>query len=198
MEKTPSIISQMKPSENKVIIYLAGKIPKGGEAPDPTQHWTQDHMDRIRASLSDSEVVLLNPAFKDGDLSDQESVFGRDIYYVSSSSVIFVDARGARGLGVGAEMMWAKVNGIPVISWAPENSHYNKKSTIVFDKEIPGFIHPFIHALSDKIVENIDEGCEWIKNLITEPETIVIKDSKDIRSTMNRYKESLVQEELSR
>ena len=91
--------------KRKITVYLAGKIPKGSEVSNDALHWTQRHMDHLRSSLDEFEVVLLNPAFKDCDLTDQDTVFGRDMHYVFSSDVIFVDARGSRGgskAGIGA------------------------------------------------------------------------------------------------
>ena len=51
--------------KRKIIIYLAGKIPNGDEPPSDALHWTRQHMDRLRSNLSEFDVVLLNPAFKD-------------------------------------------------------------------------------------------------------------------------------------
>lgn len=174
--------------KHKIIIYLAGKIPNGDEIPSNALHWTKQHMDHLRSNLSEFDVVLLNPAFKDCDLTDQDTVFGRDMHYVFSSDVIFVDARGPRGLGVGAEMMWAKVNGIPVISWAPKDTHYNTSSTVVLETHVSDFIHPFVNGLSDKVAESIEEGAEWIKQFVKNPNSIKIKNSDSIHSIMEYYK----------
>jgi hypothetical protein len=58
--------------------------------------------------------------------SDVLSNFGCDLYLVGCSDVILVDARTKKGIGIGAEMMFASVKRIPVITWAPRNSHYRK------------------------------------------------------------------------
>lgn len=174
--------------QRKIIIYLAGKIPNGNETPNDALHWTKHHMDHLRSNLSEFDVVLLNPAFKDCDLTDQDTVFGRDMHYVFSSDIIFVDARGPRGLGVGAEMMWAKANGIPVISWAPKNTYYNMSSTMVFGTYVPDFIHPFVNGLSDKVAEDIQEGAEWIKQFVKDPHSVAIKNSDSIHSIMEYFK----------
>lgn len=184
--------------KRKIIIYLAGKIPNGDEPPSDALHWTRQHMDRLRSNLSEFDVVLLNPAFKDCDLTDQDTVFGRDMHYVFSSDIIFVDARGSRGLGVGAEMMWAKINGIPVVSWAPKDTHYNTNSTIVLGIYVSDFIHPFVNGLSDKVAENIEEGADWIRQFIKDPNSVKIKNSDSIHSIMGYYKANqLKQNELA-
>lgn len=91
--------------EEAVFIYLAGNIKKGHEKADE-DYWTDIEMSAIRETLSPIPVVFLNPADRSDDLSDQQSVFGRDLTQVMSSDVIFVDARQRRGLGVGAD--WIK------------------------------------------------------------------------------------------
>src|SRR5882672_8272072 len=107
--------------KTKIAIYLAGSIKKGHERSEET-YWTEEDMSLLKMSLAKYEVSFLNPAFRTDDLSDMKSVFGRDMLQVFSSNVVFVDARDRRGLGVGAEMMFAKLNRIPVITWAPTNS----------------------------------------------------------------------------
>lgn len=105
--------------KSKIAIYLAGSIKKGHEKSDES-YWTEEDKIFLKKHLNHYEVSFLNPAFRTDDLSHQRSVFGRDMLQVFSSNIVFVDARDRRGLGVGAEMMWAKVNAIPVVTWAPK------------------------------------------------------------------------------
>lgn len=174
--------------KSKIAIYLAGSIKKGHEKTDET-YWTDADMRFIRQSLNEYEISFLNPAFRTDDLSNNRSVFGRDMVQVFSSNVVFVDARNRRGLGVGAEMMWAKLNKIPVVTWAPMNSHYHKSKTTILDVPVENFIHPFVESLSDKIVENLAEGTEWIHTVLTNS-SIEIKGLESINSAMNHYKET--------
>jgi hypothetical protein len=99
----------------EIAIYLAGSIKKGHENSDAF-YWTEKDMNLIKQNLREHQVCFLNPAFRTDDLTDQFSVFGRDMTQVFSSNFVFVDARDRRGLGVGAEMMWAKLHKIPVIT----------------------------------------------------------------------------------
>ena len=91
----------------KVTLYLAGSIRKGHESVDEL-FWEEEHMNLLRESFGENEVCFLNPAERTDDLSDQRSVFGRDMLSVFCSDAVMVDGRGRRGLGVGAEMMWAR------------------------------------------------------------------------------------------
>lgn len=178
-----------------IAIYLAGSIKKGHEKNSLETYWTDDDMALIRKNLEKFEISFLNPAFRTDDLSDQFSVFGRDMLQVFSSNVVFVDARDRRGLGVGAEMMWAKVNQIPVVTWAPENSHYHKSQTTVLDVPVSNFVHPFVESLSDKIVENLVEGSKWIEDALSNrcPE---IKSLQHIKAAMQHYMDTQLHQDI--
>ena len=170
----------------KVAIYLAGSIKKGHENTNES-FWTDEDMKYLRDCLHEYQVSFLNPAFRTDSFSDQHSVFGRDMVQVFCSDVVFVDARDRRGLGVGAEMMWAKVNKIPVITLAPLDSHYHKKTTTLLGIPVENWIHPFVESLSDCIVSDLAQGTAWIKNMLagTCP---TVKDIEHIASAMRYYK----------
>lgn len=130
------------------------------------------------------------------DLSDQQSVFGRDMIQVFCSNFVFVDARDRRGLGFGAEMMWAKLNKIPVVTWAPKNSHYHKDQTTILGVSVQNFVHPFVESLSDKIVENLEEGAKWIQEIISNPSN-TIKGIEHIGAAMQHYKTNQLRHDKS-
>src|SRR5262245_8128181 len=104
----------------KISIYLAGSIKKGHENHQET-FWYDDDTLLLKQYHADYAISFLNPAFRSDDLSDHCSVFGRDMTQVFCSDIVFVDVRDRRGLGVGAEMMWAKFHKIPVIALSPKN-----------------------------------------------------------------------------
>jgi hypothetical protein len=54
-------------------------------------------------------------------------------------------------------------------------------------KPVQNFIHPFVEGLSDKIVENLGEGAEWIRAVLSNP-NIAIKGIEDIGEAMQYYK----------
>lgn len=173
--------------KSKIAIYLAGSIQKGHENVNES-YWSSSEMSLLKDKLNTYEIIFLNPGFRTDDLSDQFSVFGRDMLQVFSSDIVFVDARNRRGLGVGAEMMWAKINNIPVVTWTPKNSHYHKEQTTVLGREVSNFIHPFVESLSDKIVENLTEGALWIAQVMSNP-NIEIKGISHIGAAMQHYRD---------
>jgi hypothetical protein len=133
--------------DTTISIYLAGSIKKGHERTDES-FWTDSDMVFLRKALSEYEISFLNPAFRSDDLSDQRSVFGRDMTQVFCSDVVFVDARDRRGLGVGAEMMWAKFHKIPIVTLAPVDSHYNKSKTTLLDVAVSRIKHASYYRAS--------------------------------------------------
>jgi len=172
----------------KISIYLAGSIKKGHEKANES-FWTDEDMLFLKKNLPEYEVSFLNPAFRSDNLSDQRSVFGRDMTQVFCSDVVFVDARDRRGLGVGAEMMWAKFHKIPIVTLAPKDSHYNKSKTTLLGVEVEDWVHPFVESLSDAIVGDLAEGATWIRKFASASPPQA-KDVEYIQSAMQYYRDS--------
>ena len=147
---------------NCFYIYLAGNIKKGKED-EHELAWTLEDQQLLQRQLPHIKLVFLNPATRSDDLSDQTSVFGRDLLQVFSSQLVLVDARGKRGLGVGAEMMFAKMNHIPVISWLPADSHYHRQKIDLLGQEVNDWIHPFVFSLSDYRAPSLESAAKWIQ-----------------------------------
>lgn len=72
--------------------------------------------------------------------------------------IVFVDARHRRGLGVGAEMMWAKFHSKPVLVLASNDTHYRKATTEILGTTINEYVHPFVQNLTDQIVSSVEKG----------------------------------------
>ncbi|MCH9630413.1 MAG: hypothetical protein S4CHLAM37_04120 [Chlamydiia bacterium] len=176
-------------------MYLAGTIKKDNEDPNES-FWTEANLKEIEATLAPNKTLFLNPAHRTDDLSDNHSVFGRDMLQVFSSNFVFVDARARRGLGVGAEMMWAKMNKVPVVTWAPIDTHYKRANASVLNVTIENYIHPFVLSLSDVIVSSPKEGALWMKQYLDDPSSFEIKDADHVKSAMKHYKASQLEVDL--
>jgi len=172
----------------KLAIYLAGSIQKGHERSNESR-WTEEDRQILIRQLPGFKISFLNPDVRADDLSDQRSVFGRDMLQVYSSDLVFVDARDRRGLGVGAEMMWAKYNRIPILTLAPKDSHYNKTNTTLLGVSVQNWIHPFVESLSDGIVPDLVEGARWISEKLFDP-AHPKKGMEFVHATMGYYKET--------
>ncbi len=187
-ENSPSLFKtpRNKPlPSNKLAIYLAGSIKKGHEPPTEL-FWTDEETDVLKESLKGFELAFLNPAMRCDDLSIQASVFGRDMLMVYCSDFVIVDARQRRGLGVGSEMMWAKVNRIPVIAYAPSDSHYRMSRASILGVEVENWVHPFVESLSDCIATTLSEAAAWIQDYIS-GKLIKIKGMESMHEAMALY-----------
>lgn len=175
---------------DRIAIYLAGNIKKSHEQLHES-FWGEPEMAAISAALQPVQVDFLHPGLRSDDLSDQKSVFGRDMTQVYCSNVVFVDARQRRGLGVGAEMMWAKMNSIPVVTLCPLEAHYQKSQIQILDVSVNNWVHPFIANLSDFVAPTLEAGAEWIHSFFIKKHShITIKGPKYIKEAMAYYRES--------
>lgn len=174
-------------------IYLAGGIKKQHES-GKDLFWTEKEISVLRNGLDAYEVLFLDPASRSDNMADQLSVFGRDALMVSSCDLVFVDARDRRGIGVGAEMMWAKVHHIPVLTWAPIDSFYHQSSATVLNITVKDWVHPFVYALSDQIVHDLAEGITWIKKFLTHE--LPIKGIEFVEKAMDYYQETQLNSDI--
>ncbi|MBH5392094.1 class I SAM-dependent methyltransferase [Bradyrhizobium diversitatis] len=146
-------------------IYLSGSIKKGaGDSRTPDHFWTREDEEFIRANAG-RPVELLNPSKADIRRQDFAINFGCDLHLVSISDVVLVDARREKGIGVGAEMMFAIQRGIPVITWSPPDTHYRRsKITDLFGEDLHDWTHPFVFGLSDHVVDDLQEAMTIIQS----------------------------------
>ena len=151
--------------EQPLRIYLSGSIRKGNTDPRPDHHfWSEADEQFVTANAGVPEVELLNPAKTKLRRSDFGLNFGCDLFLVSISNIVLVDARKEKGIGVGAEMMFAAQNGIPVITWAPPESHYRRRFVPnVFGEDLHDWTHPFVFGLSDHVVDDLLAAMELVR-----------------------------------
>ena len=111
-------------------------------------------------------MELLNPAKTDIRRQDFALNFGCDLHLVSISDVVLVDARREKGIGIGAEMMFAAQRGIPIVTWAPTDTHYRRSRVAdVFGEDLTDWTHPFVFGLSDHVVEELADAVALIRDL---------------------------------
>ena len=170
-------------------IYLSGSIKKGASDPrSPDHFWTTENEELIRRNAG-QPVELLNPSRTDIRRQDFAINFGCDLYLVSMSDVVLVDARREKGIGVGAEMMFAVQSGIPVITWSPPDTHYRRsKVADLFGEDLHNWIHPFVFGLSDHVVDDLDSAMAIIRLRAldrTEPRR------KQVDVLIKRYRDSI-------
>lgn len=178
-----------------LFIYLAGNIRKGRE--DRSEVWEEAHKSFLQDAVSSYELVFLDPSHRADNLSSQSTVFGRDLFQVSSADLVLVDARDKRGLGVGAEMMYAKMLKTSLVAWLPEDSHYHRKNLYLLGQMVDEWMHPFIWSLCDYIAPTLELMAGWIQNY--KPMQSVVKGPRAIQDAMQEYlEEQLDQDEVMR
>jgi hypothetical protein len=149
-------------------VYLCGSIKKGN-ADKRSGFWTDTDIEELEEAVAPSKLTVLNPGKRKDDLSDVRATFGRDLLQVFTSHAILVDAREKRGVGVGAEMLFAKSNHIPVIAVAPRDSHYHRIDVTLMGQFVADWVHPFISELSDAVVESVYDAGRVAASLSTLP-----------------------------
>ncbi|HLD02737.1 MAG TPA: hypothetical protein VJC07_03500 [Candidatus Nanoarchaeia archaeon] len=164
-------------------ICLIGSIPKGDDA---RKNWT-DWKPAYKKKLS----KLTDISFVDGDSWKDETkplqLVGHDAYLIKTSDLIIVNAEVKLGVGTAQEMVIAKYYSRPVVAILPKDTQH-RKSNILFDSNlIEDWVHPFILATSDLIVENIDDAVSWIKELKDNPKSKKIKDISIIDEAISSY-----------
>lgn len=169
-------------------VYLSGSIRKGSEDTRSADHfWTPEDEAFILAN-GGQRIELLNPAKTDIRRQDFGLNFGCDLYLVSISDIVLVDARKERGIGIGAEMMFAVQRGIPVITWAPQETHYRRSEVPnVFGENLKDWTHPFVYGLSDYVVDSLADAVELISK--ASPERPLARRT-DPQALIDRYAES--------
>ncbi len=167
--------------------YLAGGIKKG-EKDKEKICWEEEDKDFIRNELEGWEIIFLDPQTGGEFLKEPKSSFGRDMTQVTNCDFVLVDGRQKRGLGVGAEMMLAKLRAIPVISIVPKNTHYHRDRLTYLGQEVTNFRHPFVFSLSDHVADDLAGAMEWIREHLKNPQPV--KGMHSIEDAMRHYRET--------
>lgn len=139
-------------------VFLSGSVRKGDDDRRPqSNYWSEDEENRLRELISNAELELLNPNKVAVDLSQSLDRFKIDIDMLRDSDLMVVDARTRKGIGVGAEMMMASYEKIPVLALCPEGSEYRKN----------GNTHAFVAGLcSGGVFGSLEELAKEIETMI--------------------------------
>jgi hypothetical protein len=169
-------------------IYPSGTIAKSSSEERPV--WTAVEQEIIRQAVLPHRITFYDPSAHVPNLDDTELMFGRDLHQVQSADFVVVDGRDRRGLGIGVEMMAAKVFAVPVVSVCPLDSHYRRNKVTYRGAHVQNYLHPHIATLSDVVVESFDEAGVWIRTFLeSRPHA---KDIRAIEKAMARYETELL------
>ncbi|MBT4857587.1 hypothetical protein HON49_00320 [archaeon] len=155
-------------------IYLAGKVPKGDKDEKSFVNWREVYSDILK-NIFDAEFI--DPYGDHVDEADYFSVFGKDCKHIKESDIIIINAEKKLGVGTAHEMLIAKYFSKPVITVLPKETPHRRKNIVFFGKLIEDWIHPFIHSVSDFIVEDVNEILSIKEKVLTvKPKDITVID----------------------
>jgi hypothetical protein len=161
--------------------YFSGSIKKG-KSDVKKSFWTDEDIYFIKSRYK-GNFVSLNPATRSDDLSDAKSTYGRDLLQVYMSDVVIVDLRDRKGIGVGAELMFATFFKIPVIALLPNETHYKRTNITYLDQEIDDWVHPFAFGMSSYHCQSLDE----IVSTLNHNDEFISRDKTYIDEAIQHY-----------
>jgi len=157
-----------------MLIYLAGHVPKGIEEIRSFENWRVRYGEVVRRHF-DAEPI--DPMVRNLDESDFLSVVGLDCRHLRDCAFVIVNAETPMGIGTAQEMVVAKYFSKPVVTILPKESTHRKSNFSVNGQNIQEWIHPFLFAFSDFIIEDIDMlGDIKGKILLVPPKNISVID----------------------
>lgn len=144
-----------------IIVYCSGSIQKGPQDRSKLC-WSDNERLELARGAQPHEVRFLNPDDPVSDLSDTAAVFGRDMYQVQCAEAVVVDARERRGIGIGVEMMAARLFGSKLVAVAPRNSYYRRDSLAYRGSAVQQYLHPHVAILCDVVVDTFEDAGRWL------------------------------------
>lgn len=160
-------------------IYLAGSVPKGDKEQVNFINWRVRWGEILLRVFGDTKII--DPYNANLDEGDFLQVVGQDFGYIKRSSLVIINAEEKIGAGTAMEMVTAKYYKKPVITVLPKDTHHRRSNIVFHGITVKDWIHPFIWAFSDFIVESIEE-VEGIKKKL---ETVKVKDISVIDQAVN-------------
>ncbi|MBW3012331.1 hypothetical protein KY311_04040 [Candidatus Woesearchaeota archaeon] len=174
----------------KISIYLAGNVAKVTGNEDDS--WRDNFKEKLGERLGDINTIFLDPTQRPETVTDSYSIFCQDIFFCANCDFVVVEAMSKVGVGVGVEMLTAKMHGVPVVSIVPKNSYYRStdkySAKVLKDEMRENWLHPFMESLSDAVVEDLDSAANWIKEHLSEKKEI--KDHSIINQAIDYYRKN--------
>ena len=136
-------------------IYLAGSVPKGGKDQENFIDWRIRWGQVLTRVFKNTQII--DPYNEDLDEGDFLQVVGADFGYIKQASLIVINAEEKIGAGTAMEMVAAKYLKKPVVTVLPKNTHHRRSNVVFHGKLVEDWIHPFIWAFSDFVVESVEE-----------------------------------------
>lgn len=163
-------------------IYLAGSIPKGDSEAEVFDDWRSRYIEALKDCF---EADFIQPYHRNIDESDFLVVVGQDCKHIKESSLVIVNAEEKLGVGTAQELVIAKYFAKPVVSVLPKDTHHRRSNVVFHGKLVEDWIHPFIFAFSDFIVQDVQE----IRDIKDEIYTCAVKSISVIDEAVRYFDE---------
>ncbi len=165
-------------------IYLAGSIAKGSEEAKTFQDWRDRYMP-VLAKYFDVEFLI--PGFGEVDETDHLLVLGKDSIRIKQCDLVVVHCEEKIGAGTAMELVIAKYFKKPVVTVLPKGTHHRRVDLLWNGTIIKDWIHPFIGAFSDFVLEKIEDIADIKDKIFSTP----IKDITVIDDAVARREQTL-------
>lgn len=174
-------------SKQKFYVYLSGSVKKGSsDTRSDELFWSERDEDAIISSVGEG-TVLLNPSKTPIIRNDYWGNYGCDLFLVQRADVVLVDLRDKKGIGIGAELMYAQHLGKTVLGWLPSNSYYKRNFVPqVSGEDLHNWTHPFAFGLCDRLFETLEAACTTMKQIRSG--THVAEDRKTSEQAIAHFK----------
>lgn len=142
-------------------IYLAGKVPKGEEISDFLD-WRAFFTNN---ASTNSGITFLSPVDPALDESIPGFAFGFACFLVKDADLVLVDASTRLGVGTAQEILIAKYLAKCVICLLPPETPHRRKNLKMYEVTVTDWVHPFIAATVDYIVDTPQSALDLINNI---------------------------------
>ena len=131
-------------------------MPKGNEEAKTFDNWRLRYKTALQKHF---EAVFIDPFdhHKFVDENDALLVFGTDCNNIKTSDLVVVNAENKLGAGTSQEMVVAKYFRKPVLTVLPKDTHHRRSNLTFGPYHVKDWVHPFVFAFSDFIIEDIKE-----------------------------------------
>ncbi|MBI4896043.1 MAG: hypothetical protein HY832_00645 [Candidatus Aenigmarchaeota archaeon] len=168
-------------------ICLIGAVPKGDAERTAWIDW--------KTAYKKALAPLGDVMFVDGDVWRDETksdlLFGHDASVIKQSDIIIANAEEKLGCGTAQEMVIAKYFGKPLFTILPKDTHH-RKTNIMFDGVLHNdWIHPFIRAMSDEIVEDVSDCGTLVRDYQKNHGKKPIKTIRVIDEAIEQYQKAI-------
>lgn len=152
-----------QPTGTELVVYCSGGVAKSTDI-DQKLCWSESEKAALQVGADPVVVSFLDPGDPLPELSDSTALFGRDMLQIEIADAVVVDARQRRGIGIGIEMLAARLFGTNLVAVVPPDSHYRREDLHFRGGTVAEYLHPHLAALSNAIVDDFEAAGCWLRS----------------------------------